>query len=36
MTTVLLRHFPGLSPVLQRTINAFAPWPTVEQLAADL
>ncbi len=26
MTTVLLRHFPELTPVLQRTQNAFAPW----------
>jgi hypothetical protein len=28
MTTVLLRHFPELTPVLQRTTNAFAPWPS--------
>jgi Animal haem peroxidase len=27
MTTVLQRHFPELTPVLQRTTNAFAPWP---------
>ncbi len=26
MTTVLLRHFPELTAVLQRTANAFAPW----------
>jgi hypothetical protein len=26
MTTVLLRHFPELTPILQRTDNAFAPW----------
>jgi hypothetical protein len=26
MTTVLLRHFPELTPVLQRTTNVFAPW----------
>ena len=26
MTTVLLRHFPELTPVLQRSKNAFAPW----------
>jgi hypothetical protein len=26
MTTVLLRHFPELTPILQRTTNAFAPW----------
>jgi hypothetical protein len=29
MTTVLLRHFPELTPILQRTRNAFAPWPSV-------
>jgi hypothetical protein len=29
MTTVLLRHFPELTPVLQRTANAFAPWQPV-------
>jgi hypothetical protein len=23
---VLLRHFPELTPILQRTANAFAPW----------
>jgi hypothetical protein len=27
MTTVLLRHFPELTPVLQRAVNPFAPWP---------
>jgi len=27
MTTVLLRHFPELTPTLQQTTNAFAPWP---------
>jgi len=26
MTTVLLRHFPELTPILQRSANAFAPW----------
>jgi heme peroxidase len=26
MTTVLLRHFPELTPILQRSGNAFAPW----------
>jgi len=26
MTTLLLRHFPELTPILQRTANAFAPW----------
>jgi hypothetical protein len=30
MTTVLLRHFPELTPVLQRTANAFAPWPDLQ------
>jgi hypothetical protein len=29
MTTVLLRHFPELAPVLMRTQNAFAPWSPV-------
>jgi hypothetical protein len=29
MTTVLLRHFPELTPVLMRTKNAFAPWKPV-------
>ncbi len=28
MTTVLLRHFPELTPILQRNANAFAPWKT--------
>jgi hypothetical protein len=27
MSTVLQRHFPELTPVLQRTPNPFAPWP---------
>jgi hypothetical protein len=27
MTTVLQRHFPELTPVLQQISNAFAPWP---------
>jgi len=27
MSSVLQRHFPELTPVLQRTTNAFAPWP---------
>jgi hypothetical protein len=26
MTTVLLRHFPELTPILKQTKNAFAPW----------
>jgi hypothetical protein len=30
MTTVLLRHFPELTPVLQQSTNAFAPWPLVK------
>jgi hypothetical protein len=29
MTSVLLRHFPELTPVLMRTKNAFAPWTLV-------
>jgi hypothetical protein len=28
MTTILLRHFPELTPILQQTANAFAPWPS--------
>ncbi|NEV01059.1 peroxidase [Bradyrhizobium sp. UFLA 03-164] len=27
MASVLLRHFPELTPVLQRVANPFAPWP---------
>jgi heme peroxidase len=27
MSTVLLRHFPELTPVLQHVANPFAPWP---------
>jgi hypothetical protein len=34
MTNVLSRHFPELTPVLQRTTNALAPWPAVERRAA--
>jgi hypothetical protein len=30
MTTVLLRHFPELTPILQRSANAFAPWKAPE------
>jgi hypothetical protein len=30
MTTVLLRHFRELTPILQQTSNAFAPWPEVK------
>jgi len=29
MTTVLLRHFPELTPILKGTTNAFAPWKGV-------
>jgi Animal haem peroxidase len=29
MTTVLQRHFPELTPVLQQVSNAFAPWPKI-------
>jgi Animal haem peroxidase len=32
MTTVLLRHFSELTSVLQRTKNAFVPWPSVAAL----
>jgi len=32
MTSVLLRHFPELTPVLMRTKNAFAPWSPISSL----
>jgi hypothetical protein len=28
MTSVLLRHYPDLAPVLRDQRNAFAPWPS--------
>ena len=28
MRTVLLRHFPTLTPVLTKVTNPFAPWPS--------
>ena len=34
MTTVLLRHFPELTPVLQQTRNAFAPWKSTTRASA--
>jgi hypothetical protein len=34
MSTVLLRHFPGLESSLQGVRNAFAPWATVSNTAA--
>lgn len=30
MTTILLRHFPALKPVLSEVKNPFAPWPHVK------
>ncbi|WP_201365081.1 peroxidase family protein [Dictyobacter formicarum] len=30
MTTVLLRHCPGLAPLLKGVKNAFAPWPNAK------
>ena len=30
MSTVLQRHFPELTPVLQQVSNAFAPWPLIK------
>jgi hypothetical protein len=33
ITTVLLRHFPELTPVLMRTKNAFAPWESARSPA---
>jgi len=32
MSTVLVRHFPGLRPLLRGVESAFNPWPLVEQL----
>ena len=29
MSTVLLRHYPGLAPALRGVKNAFAPWSRV-------
>jgi hypothetical protein len=34
MTSVLLRHFPELTPVLQRQANAFAPWRSPTKIPA--
>jgi hypothetical protein len=34
MTTVLLRHYPQLTPVLQGVDNPFAPWHRVQDLPA--
>jgi len=34
MTTLLLRHFPELTPILQLAINPFAPWPVPTKEAA--
>ena len=34
MTTVLLRHFPEFTPVLQGTANAFAPWKVPRRFVA--
>jgi hypothetical protein len=31
MTSVLMRHFPELTPVLKQTTNAFAPWPPIKR-----
>jgi hypothetical protein len=35
MTTVLLRHFPGLAPALRGVRNPFAPWQPVGAAVAD-
>ena len=32
MSSVLLRHFPELGPVLRRVDNAFAPWDRIDRL----
>jgi hypothetical protein len=34
MSTVLLRHFPGLESSLRGVPNAFAPWAPVSNTAA--
>ena len=36
MTSLLLRHFPELTPALQRVENAFAPWNHIESLPTAL
>jgi hypothetical protein len=30
MRSVVLRHFPGLTPAIQNVANPFAPWQRVE------
>jgi len=35
MSTVLLRHYPGLAPVLRTVENPFAPWPVLDGPSAD-
>jgi hypothetical protein len=31
MSSVILRHFPGVAPALRQVPNAFAPWPSLEK-----
>jgi hypothetical protein len=35
MNSVLLRHYPELTPTLQGVANAFAPWHRVQSLLAE-
>jgi Animal haem peroxidase len=32
MSSLLLRHFPGVSPALRQVKNAFAPWPRIDEM----
>jgi hypothetical protein len=36
MSSVLVRHYPELKPILTRVPNAFAPWPRIELPAQHL
>jgi hypothetical protein len=35
MTSVLLRHYPGLAPALRQVKNAFAPWNPVSRVVSE-
>jgi hypothetical protein len=34
MSSVLVRHYPALAPMLRTVRNAFAPWPIPEEALA--